>query len=67
MWRWQNQSFVLCTSFAEPIKEKCLIPMVVAAVLTITGIGILIALTLIGYGEWTNLPYDTHVVKVGLW
>ena len=48
-------NLVLCTSFAEPIIKKCFIPLVVAAVLTITGIGIWIALTLIGYGKWINL------------
>lgn len=49
-------NLVLCASFAEPIIEKCFIPLVVAVVLTITGIGIWIALTLIGYGKWINLP-----------
>lgn len=58
-------NLVLCTTFAEPIIEKCFIPLVVAVVFTITGIGIWIALTLIGYGKWINLPYATHVVKVG--
>ena len=57
-------NLVLCASFAEPIIEKCFIPLVVAVVLTITGIGILIALTLIGYSKWINLAYATHVVNV---
>ena len=55
----------LCTSFAGESKEKCLTLLVLAGVLTITGIGIWIALTVISYSKWTILSYNTQVGKAG--